>query len=123
MRGWTMVMLGLGVSAASPALAGQAAPDPGKQAFAPCSACHAVTPNTKRMGPSLHGVVGRKVAGAPGFAYSPALKAKGGAWTPAALDAFLADPRGWAPGNRMSYPGVKDPAKRAAIIAYLKTLK
>lgn len=122
MRERTVAAMVLGLMA-SPALAGQAAPDPGKQAFAPCAACHAVTPNTKRLGPSLHGVVGRPVASAPGFAYSPALKAKGGNWTPANLDAFLTDPRTWAPGNRMSYPGVKDPAKRAAIIAYLKTLK
>ncbi|WP_315763859.1 c-type cytochrome [Sphingomonas sp. Y38-1Y] len=123
MRGSMMAVLGLGLAVAAPAAAKQAA-DPGKQAFAPCAACHAVTPNTKRLGPSLHGVVGRKVASAPGFAYSPALKAKGtAAWTPETIDAFLADPRGWAPGNRMSYPGVKDPAKRAAIIAYLKTLK
>lgn len=123
MRGFKMATLGLGLVAATPALAGQAAPDAGKQAFAPCAACHAVTPNTKKIGPSLHGVVGRKVAGLPGYNYSAGLKAKGGAWSPATIDAFLTDPRAWAPGNKMTYQGIKDPAKRAAIVAYLKTLR
>ena len=124
MRGSTIAMMGLALTAAAPALAGQGAPDPGKQAFAPCAACHGVTPGAKRIGPSLHGVVGRKVASAPGFNYSAALKAKGtAAWTPANLDAFLTDPRAWAPGNKMTYQGIKDPAKRAAIVKYLATLK
>lgn len=124
MRGSTIAGLGVALMVGTPALAGQGAPDPGKQAFAPCAACHAVTPGAKRVGPSLHGVVGRKVASAPGFNYSPALKGKAAAaWTPANLDAFLTDPRVWAPGNKMMYQGIKDPAKRAAIIKYLATLK
>lgn len=124
MRGSTIAKLAVGLLASTPALAGQGAPDPGKQAFAPCAACHGVTAGAKRVGPTLYGVVGRKVASTPGFAYSPALKAKGAtAWTPANLDAFLTDPRAWAPGNKMMYQGIKDPAKRAAIIKYLATLK
>ena len=124
MRGSTIAKLAVALMASTPALAGQGAPDPGKQAFAPCAACHAVTPGAKRVGPSLHGIVGRKVASAPGFAYSPALKGKAAAaWTPANLDAFLTDPRAWAPGNKMMYQGIKDPDKRAAIIKYLATLK
>jgi len=102
-----------------------AAPDLalGKQAFAPCMVCHRVTKGDNAIGPSLYKVVGRKVATAPGFNYSPAMKAHGGAWTPEKLDAYLTNPRQVVPGTLMSYPGQKDPAKRAALIAYLKTLK
>ena len=71
----------------------------------------------------MYGVVGRKIGGVPGFAYSSAMKAGPGAWTPAALDAYLADPKAAIPGNRMPYPGLKDPAKRAALISYLATIK
>lgn len=103
---------------------GQTAPaNPGKSAFAPCAACHAVTPNTARLGPSLHKVVGRKIAGVASYTYSPALKGKKGNWTPGELDKYLTNPRLYAPGTKMSYPGMKDPAKRAALIGYLSSLK
>lgn len=121
-----MTILGLTAVAtiALPATARQAAPAAaGKTAFAPCAACHGVAPGQKKIGPTLHGVVGRKIGGVPGYAYSTAMKGKAGNWTPAALDAYLADPRGNVPGTKMIYPGIKDPAKRAAIVAYLATLK
>lgn len=111
----------LGMTLAAPASAQQA--DPGKAAFAPCAGCHAVTAGTNRIGPTLYKVVGRKIAGVPGYTYSDAMKAKKGNWTPAALDAYLADPRGNVAGTKMSFPGVKDPVRRAALVNYLKTLK
>lgn len=95
----------------------------GKAAFVTCSICHAVEPGKAKLGPSLFGVVGRKVGADAKFAYSPALKAKGGVWTPAALDAFLVAPKTAIPGNKMAYPGMPDAKKRADLIAYLKTLK
>lgn len=94
-----------------------------KAAFMPCSVCHAVTKGANKAGPSLYGIVGRKVATAPGFKYSPSMIAKGGVWSEAALDTYLANPRQTVPGTYMSYSGQKDPAKRAALIGYLKTLK
>lgn len=96
----------------------------GAQAFAVCGACHTVGPEGGALiGPSLWGVIGRAVASAPGFDYSPELKAVGGDWTPERLDRFLTDPNAFAPGTRMGYAGVADPAERAAIIAYLSTLR
>jgi cytochrome c len=65
-------------------------------------------------------VIGRKVASLADFQYSDALKAKGGAWTEAALDAFIANPKAYAPGTQMT-AGAADPAERQAIIAYLKS--
>lgn len=99
--------------AAAPALAAD-----GQQLFnMQCKMCHAGGP----MGPALTGVVGAKIASKE-FAYSPALKAKGGTWTEANLDAFLKAPAAFAPGTKMLI-SVPDDANRAAIIDYLKTLK
>lgn len=75
------------------------------------------------MGPNLFGVVGRKPATSPGFAYSRAMQRKVGVWAPAELDRFLADPAGLAPGNAMPVGPVASAADRKAIIAYLTTLR
>jgi cytochrome c len=87
-----------------------------------CGDCHTVDA-ASGTAPSLKGVVGRKIASLSDFQYSDALKAKaGGAWTETTLDAFLADPKTFAPGTVM-YGGAPDPADRKAIIDYLKTVK
>ena len=91
-----------------------------------CALCHDVSPAGAAMqGPPLFGVVGRKVAGAPGFGYSDALKsqgAKGKRWTAASLSAFLADPQKAAPGTLMPV-SIPDAKARKAVVAYLGTLK
>ncbi|MFN3288332.1 MAG: c-type cytochrome, partial [Sphingomonadaceae bacterium] len=99
------------------------AADPGRAAFGPCRACHAIEKGVNRLGPSMFGIVGRRVASEPGYDFSPAMKAHGGVWTRERLDAYLADPRGVVPGSKMSYAGLKDPARRAALIDYLATLR
>ena len=60
------------------------------------------------------------VAHAAGFAYSSALKDKGGTWDYAAMDAWLANPRGFANGTKMSFAGLSKPEDRANVIAYMK---
>jgi len=87
-----------------------------------CGECHALAPIAGQTAPPLAGVVGRKIASAPDFDYSDALKAKAGTWTEANLDAFLTAPASFAPGTTM-YASVPDAATRQAIIAYLKTQK
>jgi cytochrome c len=84
-----------------------------------CGDCHTVDPPSGTA-PALKGVVGRKVASLSDFQYSDALKAKGGTWTEAALDAFIANPKAYAPGTEMT-GGAADPADRKAIIDYLKS--
>ena len=102
---------------AAPALA---QPD-GQQLFnLQCKLCH----DDETLGPTLVGIEGRKIA-STNFEYSAALKAKGDAgatWTDAELDAFLKAPSTHTPGSKMMM-SVTDDANRAAIIAYLKTLK
>ena len=92
-------------------------------AFVPCMSCHAVTPGQNGIGPSLAGVFGRKAGMAPGFVYSEAMKDSGKVWDEATLDTYLTNPMGAVPGTRMMYMGQSDPAKRKAVIEYLKTLK
>lgn len=109
----TAAALVLSLAAAAPALA-----QDGAQLFnMQCRMCHGGSP----MGPSLAGVAGAPIA-SKSFAYSPALKAKGGTWTDANLDAFLKGPSAFAPGTKMLI-AVPSDANRAAIIGYLKTLK
>jgi cytochrome c len=92
-------------------------------AFAACAACHSVSAGHHGIGPSLAGVFGRKAGSLPGFDYSAAMKRSGKVWDEAALDNFLTSPMAAVPGTRMSYMGQTDPAKRKALIEYLKTLK
>ena len=90
---------------------------------AKCSMCHASAAGQPSvMGPNLSGVVGRDVASAHGFTYSQALVKKDGTWTPAELNEYLKAPAKLVPGTRMPV-AVPDDAERAAILAYLSTLK
>ncbi|MFC3067870.1 c-type cytochrome [Phenylobacterium soli] len=113
-----------GYAAAALAMSLAAAPafaQDGAQLFnMQCKMCHG--PASTVMAPALAGVAGAKIAARQDFAYSPALKAKDGAWTDANLDAFLKAPMAFAPGTRMPV-SVPDDANRAAIVAYLHTLK
>ena len=88
-----------------------------------CAVCHAVAEGQNKVGPSLHAVVGRPAGTAAGFNYSPAMKGAGKTWDAAAIDAYLLDPKGALPGNRMILAGIKDDAERQNIIAFLETQK
>ena len=87
-----------------------------------CSACHALEQGENGVGPYLYGVVGRDVASAAGFGYSGNLIAVNDVWTPEELNAFLEDPKGYAPGTAMSYNGMRRIEDRANLIAYLDSL-
>jgi len=56
---------------------------------------------------------------APGFAYSEALAGKGGNWDWKAMDAWLASPRAFAPGTKMTFAGLGSSEDRANVIVYL----
>lgn len=115
------LVLSLGVAAAA-AANGPLPPDPakGKAVFARCAVCHDLNTGANRIGPSLKGIIGRKAGTQPGFAYSPAMKAKGVTWNPASLSAYLAAPASYVPGNRMALAPITNPQDRANLIAYLQ---
>lgn len=94
----------------------------GGDVFRRCAACHRLDPDQPAMGPHLLGVVGRPVASVEGYDYSDALAGRGGDWTPEALSAFLADPKGWAPGTKKTLSPMEDAADRAALIVYLNAM-
>lgn len=108
-------------SATSAPPAGDAAA--GKTVFARCAMCHSVALGENRLGPTLAGIVGRKAGAVPGYNYSPAMKNSGVTWTPDALDAYLANPRGKLPGVKMIFAGLPKPEDRANVIAYLANSK
>lgn len=93
----------------------------GQKQFQLCRSCHTITEGGANMtGPNLHGIFGRTAGTVEKFRYSEPLKAAGFVWDGAKLDQWLADPRGFLPGNRMSFMGVKDAKNRIDLIAYLK---
>ncbi|MDE2792173.1 MAG: cytochrome c family protein [Paracoccaceae bacterium] len=104
------------------ALVANADPDRGKRVFAKCKACHKLEDGANTTGPSLFAIVNRSVATVPGFSYSGALENLGGVWSYDRLDHFLAKPTAYAPGTKMSFAGLKKPADRANLIAYLETI-
>ena len=128
-------------TAAAPAVGGGAAPaaafsfaqiapllqkasaDAGSAAFKKCAACHTVDQGgANRLGPNLYGVVNRAKGAVEGFNYSQAVKTKGGEWTFENLANFLHDPKGWLPGNKMGFAGVRDNQELADLLAYLRSL-
>lgn len=105
------------------ALLADASAERGEKATRVCQACHSFEqggPN--KIGPNLWGVLGHEIAAHEDFSYSGALSEKDGTWDYEDLDAFLADPRGWAAGTKMAFAGVKKPEDRADIILYLRSL-
>ncbi|TPG38302.1 cytochrome c family protein [Sphingomonas koreensis] len=92
----------------------------GKTDFITCTTCHSIDAGVNKIGPSLHGVVGRKAGIIPGYSYSDANKNSGITWTPEKLFQYLENPQRVVPGTKMTFVGFPDPQKRADVIAYLK---
>jgi cytochrome c len=113
------------VVAAAPAAAqmpaGNAAA--GEKVFAQCKTCHVTDKGVNRVGPSLHGVVGRKSGSVPGFKYSAANQKSGVTWTAPVLFQYLEAPMKFMPGTKMAFAGLKKPQDRADVIAFLATKK
>jgi cytochrome c2 len=91
----------------------------GEKKFEECASCHSIELGHNGVGPSLHGMFGRKAGEVADFRYSPAMKRSGITWTEKALDEFIADPQKMVAGNRMPYAGLPDANERADLIAYL----
>ena len=91
----------------------------GARVFNQCRACHVLDAGVNRVGPHLADLEGRAAGSVEGFRYSNALKESGIVWDADTLSAYLADPRGYIPGNRMAFRGIRDEGQRQAVIEYL----
>jgi cytochrome c len=105
------------------ALLAKADPAKGQATFAKCTSCHTINQGgANGIGPNLYGVVGDHVAeGRAGFAFSDALKAKGGTWSFDALNQWLKSPKAYANGTKMTFAGLGGAEDRANLIAWLNT--
>jgi cytochrome c len=124
MKAWYLGAIALAAVAPSfPAFAQDMKGDAGKgkALFEQCSACHSLEAGHNGVGPSLHGLFGRKSAGVEDYVYSPAMRRANVTWSATNLDSFLAEPQA-APfrGNKMPFAGMSDAQGRADLIAYLQ---
>ena len=95
-------------------------PAAGAKVFNKCKACHVVDEDKNRVGPYLHGVIGRPAGTAEGFKYSDAMKDSGIVWSEETIAEYSADPKAYVPGNRIAFPGLKKQEDIKNLIAYLK---
>jgi cytochrome c len=95
-------------------------------AKAACGVCHNFEQGAGvKQGPTLYGVVNRPIASGSGFAYSSSLAEKSKTdkqWSFEALNAFIANPKGYASNTKMAYAGEKNESRRGDILAYLRSL-
>lgn len=104
---------------AAPALA-DGDPAQGEKVFNKCKACHSLEEGKNKVGPSLHGVIGRQAAAVDGFKYSKAMQDSGLTWDEDTLEKYLANPRGVVPGTRMAFAGLKKDDEIEDVLAYIK---
>ena len=107
--------------AASPAFA-EGDAKKGEKVFKKCKACHVVEGEPKKTGPTLENVFGR-TAGTAEYKFSKAMKKAGEdglVWNEETIAGFLAKPKKYLKGTRMSFSGLKKEADIENILAYLK---
>lgn len=121
MKSMQIVLLAGAVVLAAPLAAAAQEGDPvaGEKAFGKCKACHTVEEGKNRVGPSLYGVVGREAGAIEGFRYSDAMQKADIVWDDENLHKYLENPKGFLPGNKMIFAGIKNPEERGNVIAYL----
>lgn len=86
-----------------------------------CRTCHSVKDGDNRLGPNLHGIVGRKSGALKNYPYSDSMAKSDLVWDKSSLDRFIANPESVVRGNTMQpYGGMPSAEDRARIIAYLE---
>ena len=88
----------------------------GAEVFRKCAICHSLLPGDHRTGPSLHCILGSRIAAQPGFRYSTAMRTaqlnsafgpyEPEVWTRETLTAYVMDPALTFGNTRMPFPGL-----------------
>lgn len=94
----------------------------GRDVFRRCAACHNATARQNKVGPHLVGLFGRQAGAIEDFRYSEAMRQADVVWDEQTLRAYLRDPRGYIPGNRMAFAGIRHEEDLDALIAYLRAV-
>ena len=94
----------------------------GEAVFKKCAACHnADAGGANALGPALFGTMGKPLAHHPAFAYTDALKGVGGTWDWEKMSHWLANPKKFAPGTKMTFAGLSNPQDRADVMLFLNS--
>ncbi|MBF0109716.1 MAG: c-type cytochrome [Magnetococcales bacterium] len=97
--------------------------DDGEAVFKKCNVCHnLIDDGSKKVGPNLGGVIGRKAGTLKGYTFSPAMTASGIVWNRESLDRFLTKPTAVVPNTQSTFPGLAEPTERSAVISFLEAL-
>ncbi|RLQ87044.1 c-type cytochrome [Notoacmeibacter ruber] len=95
----------------------------GEAVFKKCASCHTIEDGgANKVGPNLHGVIGRAIASHEGFSYSEAMQSYAGEvgdWDFEHMNAFLLRPKDEVPGTAMGFAGLKKDSDRANLLAWL----
>ncbi len=93
----------------------------GRRVFAQCRACHTIgAGESNRVGPRLHGVMGRPAGAVGDFrSYSAAIRTSAIVWDAPTLDRWVADPRAVIAASNMIFPGIRKEEDRRDLIAYM----
>ena len=119
MRGLVTIVLLADLLVLAPRLGVAADAAAGQAIFNRCKICHSLEAGKNTVGPSLHGLFGRKAGTVESYTYSEAMKSSGIVWGDDTLAKYLRDPKALVPGDKMAFPGIKDDNQLADLLAYL----
>ena len=92
----------------------------GEKVFTKCKTCHEIATAKNKVGPTLHGVIGRKAGTVEGFKYSEAMINSGVTWEVATIAEYVAKPKEFIAGNKMAFAGLKKEYEIENLLAYIQ---
>lgn len=99
----------------------------GEKVFKKCKSCHQIGDGAKnKSGPVLNGIFDNTAGVVDGFKYSKVMRKAGEdglVWSETELAAFLAKPKKYMKGTKMSFAGLKKEKDQLAIVEFLKSLE